>query len=153
MYISAALLAAALLQAPPPHEAVVAERFCAAMTRGRLRAFADVTASPVMVVEWSWESVRDLVAMYDCISISSYRATFDAATSTLVVDVDAGGITRNAKREHRAVPPRWHLKLDAAGNVTRVDNDRTRVARALLDATSDAERAAITDLTPDIART
>jgi len=155
LFLSAALFAASTL--PPPHEAAVAKHFCEAMTSGRLREFAGVTEDPVMLAEWSWESVRDLVAGYDCISVSSYATTFNAETRTLVIDVDGSGITRNSRRERRTIPPRWYLTLDAAGNVARVDDDRTKAARAMLDAASDTERAAIAETHRDsmaaIART
>ena len=99
-----ALVLILAIQASPSD---LAHRFCRAMTDDRPLAFATLAESRLNLASRSWHSARDLVVYdFDCIEISSYQSSIDPASGRIVVDIDGSGITRNAKRERRAIPRR-----------------------------------------------
>jgi len=118
-----------------------AGRFCRALTADDLREFAPLAADPHSLSTKLWRRVRNVVDNYDCVTVSSYRSWQEHGKT--VVDVDATGITRNAKRERRAIPHLWYLTPDS------FEDEESELARRLIDAKNDEERRAMVIDAPD----
>lgn len=110
----------------------IAAIFRRAMTGGNLRAFQSLAESPSSLGDPEWQSVRDFVAQYDCVSISSSSVRRDG--ETLVVDLAGDATTKNARHQSIAIPSRWYLSMTAGGKVSFADDTRTRLARQLVEA-------------------
>jgi CHAT domain-containing protein len=83
----------------------IAQRFCQTLTAGDPRELSGE----------GWRSVRDVVDHYDCISVTSCRATTDASSGALLLEIDATGVARNERRETSVLPRHWTLTRTESG--------------------------------------
>jgi len=141
-----ALAIAFALSAQRAHAGALADAFCRAMSANDVRAFAPLT-NQFDLGSVAWRSLReDLVWKYDCIQLSGYTWQIDERSGTVIVDIDASGITRNAKRERRTIPHLWYLRLGPDGQtIASVEDEATAFAHHLLQSPSEATPSAIAD--------
>jgi CHAT domain-containing protein len=144
-------IAAVLLFALSAHaDEPLVTKFAALLAGDDAGAIRELTP-PGTDVENDWRSFRDVLDRYDCISVESATGEW-IGDGLLRVIVRATGTTPGGIKRTDPLPRVWFLTADAQQRVRTVESLEHRLAVAMLDAKTDAERRALLDPHADFDR-